>query len=53
MEEQKLQMFENKVLRKRSGPEKGEISKQFIIFHNKELYNLHSKSKSMSKITAK
>jgi hypothetical protein len=39
----KLQLFENKVLRKIFGPKRDEVCVQFVIIHNEEdLYSLSS-----------
>jgi hypothetical protein len=41
MEEYKLQVYENKVLRKIFIPERDDVSEQFRILHNKELHDLY------------
>jgi hypothetical protein len=41
MEEHRLRVFENRVLRKRFGP-KDKVQKEWKIMHNEELYDLYS-----------
>lgn len=41
IKEHKLQMYENKVLRKVFGPRKDEVSEQFGIFHNDHLCDVY------------
>jgi hypothetical protein len=41
-EQHRLRMFENKVLRKKFRPKRGEVTGEWRRLHNKELYNLTS-----------
>jgi hypothetical protein len=41
-EEHKLRAFENRVLRKTSGPKRDKVKGDWRKLHNEELHNLHS-----------
>jgi hypothetical protein len=41
-EEHRLRVFENRMLRKISGPRRGEVTGEWRKLHNGELHNLHS-----------
>jgi hypothetical protein len=43
-EEQRLQVFENRVLRRIFGPKRDEVTGDWRKLHNEELHNLHSPS---------
>jgi hypothetical protein len=40
-EEQKLRVFEKRVLRKMFGPKRDEVQEEWRILHNEELYDLY------------
>jgi hypothetical protein len=41
-EEHRLRVFENRVLRRISGPKRDEVRGEWRKLHNEELYNLYS-----------
>jgi hypothetical protein len=53
MEEHRLMVFENRVLRRIFGPKRDEVTGGWKKLHNEQLYNLHSSPSIIRMITSR
>jgi hypothetical protein len=53
MEEHRLRVFENRVLRRIFGPKRDEVTGEWRKLHNEELHNLYLSSNIIRQITSR